>query len=167
MLVILADTHAETGTRLTGAHYETVTSASFVAHAGDFTTEAVLDSFEDITQEFVAVAGNSDTPAVSQRLPQFQTFEYGGRRFLVTHGHQHDRTSLSLLARQEEADVVVVGHTHRAGVDHVGDDAVVNPGSHADPRDETPTVAVVTRTGGTLQLRFQTTGGQSRETVVL
>lgn len=167
MLVILADTHAEDALELSPAFAELVSSASLVAHAGDFTTEAVLDEFEDVAEEFVAVAGNSDSPAVTQRLPEWRTFTYGGQQFLLTHGHRHDETSLSLLARQEGADVVVVGHTHRAGVDHVGDVLVVNPGSHADPRGREATVAVVTRTGDETRVSVQTDRGHTRESVGL
>jgi putative phosphoesterase len=165
MLVILADTHAEEESPLTDHVSDAVMDASLVAHAGDFTSETALDEFENTAAEFVAVAGNSDSEAVREQLPDWRTFEYEGYRFLLTHGHRHDRTSLSLLARQEEADVVGVGHTHRAGIDHVGDVVVVNPGSHADPRGGEPTMAVVTRTGDSLRVRVQTIGGQTRESV--
>lgn len=167
MLVVFSDTHGEEGPRLTDFLRETIDSATLVAHAGDFTTTEVLDAFEARANEFVAVAGNSDSPAVRERLPEWRTFEFANRRFLLTHGHLYDRTSLSLLARQEGVDVVVVGHTHRAGVDHVGDVSLVNPGSHADPRGGESTVAVVTGTGDGLQVRFRTSVGQSRETAVL
>lgn len=167
MLVILSDTHAQERPPLTGALSETLESASLVAHAGDFTTSAVLSEFERLADRFVAVAGNSDSPAITEQLPEERTFAFGGRRFLLTHGHRHDRTSLSLLARQEEADVVVVGHTHRGGVDHVGDIPVVNPGSHADPRGGEATFAVVTRTGGKLRVGFRTVEGQTRKRELL
>lgn len=167
MLVLLSDTHGEADARLTEAVHETVTSASLVAHAGDFTTASVLDAFETQARELVAVSGNSDTQAVTERLPAVRTFEFGGRTFVLTHGHRHDGTALSLLARQEGADVVVVGHTHVAGVDRIGDVAVVNPGSHADPRGGQATVAVLTRVEDGLQLRFVTGGGMTRERVLL
>lgn len=167
MLVLLADTHREADPALSAHLAETLQSADIVAHAGDFTTEAVLDEFEKRTERFVAVAGNSDSETLQQRLPEWATVEFEGQQFLLTHGHSYNRTSLSLLARQEGADVVVVGHTHRAGVDHAGDVPVVNPGSHADPRGSKPTFAVVTRTGDDLRVRFRTTEGQTVEEAVL
>ena len=39
-----------------------------------------------------------------------------------------------MLARQEDADLVCVGHSHRPGYRLAGDVPVLNPGSHADPR---------------------------------
>lgn len=167
MLVVLSDTHSDDSLTLDPAVAEAVSSASLVAHAGDFTTEAVLDEFENIATEFVAVAGNSDSPAVTDRLPEWRTFRFGDRTFLLAHGHRHDRMSLSMLARQEKADVVVVGHTHRAGVDHVGDVVVVNPGSHADPRGGKPTFAVMTRAEDGLRVQVRSSEGQTRESVVV
>lgn len=167
MLVILSDTHSEEAPHLTDHVRDLVTSASLVVHAGDFTTTAVVDAFESLTGEFVAVAGNRDSPTVTDRLPTVATVEYGEKTVVVTHGHRHDETALSLLARQEGADILVVGHTHRAGVEQIGGVAVVNPGSHADPRGGEGTVAVLAREGNDVQLRFQTRRGGSRETVVL
>ncbi|MEF8812387.1 MAG: metallophosphoesterase [Halovenus sp.] len=147
MLVALSDTHGETGPRLT-AHLETVLRrASAVVHAGDFTTPAVLDAFASRAAVFAAVHGNRDTQAVTGRLPETATLTWAGRRVAVVHGHRHDRTSLSLLARQEGADVVVTGHTHRQAVERAGEITVVNPGSHAEPRASRPGYATFERTG--------------------
>ena len=167
MLVLLSDTHATDDLPLTDHLQQRLSSASLVAHAGDFTTAAVLEEFETHTAELVAVAGNSDSPAVCAQLPESRAFEYEGKTIALTHGHRHDRTALSLLARQEGAGVVVVGHTHRVGVDHIGDVAVVNPGSHADPRGGQPTVAVVRVEGCDVRVQFETVRGKTRDGVVL
>ncbi len=146
MLVALSDTHGETDPRLT-AHLETaLETASVVVHAGDFTTPAVLDAVASRTGEFVAVHGNRDPQTVTGRLPEIATLTWAGRRVVVVHGHRHDSTSLSLLARQEGADVVVTGHTHRPTVERAGDVTVVNPGSHADPRGNRPGYATLEQT---------------------
>lgn len=147
MLVALSDTHAETDPPLT-PHLETaLRTASTVVHAGDFTTPAVLDAVASRTRALVAVHGNRDTPAVTARLPATATLAWAGNRILVVHGHRHDSTSLSLLARQEDADVVVTGHSHRQGLEQVGDTTVVNPGSHAEPRGGRPGYATFEGTG--------------------
>jgi putative phosphoesterase len=65
----------------------------------------------------------------------------------MAHGHRHDRTSLGLLAREAEADLVVVGHSHTPGIDRLGDARLVNPGSHADPRGGQAAHAEVERDG--------------------
>jgi putative phosphoesterase len=146
VLVALSDTHGETDPRLT-AHLETaLRQASAVVHAGDFTTTAVLDAISSRAAVFAAVHGNRDTQAVTGRLPEIATLTWAGRRVAVVHGHRHDSTALSLLARQEEADVVVTGHTHRPTVERAGDVTVVNPGSHADPRGNRPGYATLEQT---------------------
>lgn len=159
MLVALADTHAEETAQLTDHLRAVVADASVVVHAGDFTTGAVLDAFESATDRFVAVAGNSDTAAVRQRLPDTRAVDWRERRFVLAHGHRHDRTALSLLARQESADVAVVGHTHAAGIDRVGKTVVVNPGSHADPRGNRPTYAACRDQAGGVNVQIRTVSG--------
>ncbi|MFC7074226.1 metallophosphoesterase [Halovenus rubra] len=167
MLALLSDTHSHEDIELTDSVAETLSSASIVAHAGDLTTQTVLNQFEERAERFVAVSGNSDNATVTERLPDWKTFTYEGYRFLVTHGHHHNSTSLSLLARQEEADVVVVGHTHRAELRDKEDLLVINPGSHADPRGREATMATVTHTGVGLCAQIQTIEGQPRERVNL
>jgi putative phosphoesterase len=107
-----------------------------------------------------AVHGNSDAVALRERLPAVGTFEALGRRFVFVHGHEHERTSLSLLARQENADCVVVGHTHRPGIETLGDVILLNPGSHADPRGGLATHAEVGRTSAGVTATIVTTGGK-------
>ncbi len=138
MLVALADTHADGPPDLTPHLREAIEAADVVCHAGDFTAPASLSTFESLSDRLVAVSGNADTLPVRERLPSVATVDHLGRRFLVVHGHEHDRTALSFLARQEDADVVIVGHTHRPGTENRGDRIIVNPGSHADPRGSRP-----------------------------
>ncbi|SDJ97777.1 hypothetical protein SAMN05216226_11377 [Halovenus aranensis] len=167
MLVVLSDTHSQGEMRLTETVADAIDSATVVVHAGDFTTAETLRNFERRAEKLVAVSGNSDSRTVTERLPTTRTFGFGGRQFVVTHGHRHDRTSLSLLARQEGADVAIVGHTHRAEIDHVGETVVVNGGSHADPRGGEPTFAVIEQTGANLRVTIQTAEGHTRERELL
>ena len=166
MLVALADTHAHGAPPLTDHLRETLRDADTVVHAGDFTAEATLSGFRELAEDcgfrFVAVHGNSDSAAVRGALPAVRTVEALGERVLVVHGHEHSRTGLSMLARQEEAGVVVVGHTHRPGVTRAGEgtgSVVVNPGSHADPRGGQPAYARVHRRAGTVDVELRSPAG--------
>lgn len=179
MLVALSDTHGTDDPRLTAHLRGVLREAELVVHTGDFTTPAVLESFETEARRFVAVYGNSDSTAICERLPETRTVEWGGRRFVLAHGHRHDRTALSLLARQEQADIAVVGHTHRPGIQEWGErqqesgmwqgnnPVVVNPGSHADPREGQPTYAAFEQTEGGMVAMLCLDGGQAFETVEL
>lgn len=165
MLVVLSDTHARVSPRLSESVCQALESAAVVAHAGDFTTEASLETFEQRSERLIAVSGNRDTAPVRTRVPAQQTFSYGDRRFVLVHGHRHDPTSLSLLARQERADVVLVGHTHRPAIERLESHVVLNPGSHADPRGNRTGFAVFEPDGEQLVGRLMTTEGDVFETV--
>ncbi|WP_225335809.1 metallophosphoesterase [Halomicrobium urmianum] len=143
MLAIVSDTHGTDDPRLEGRTLEAVDGAERVVHAGDFTTPAVYDAFDDRAARLTAVHGNNDRPELVDRLPDVAAFDWRGHRFVVAHGHEHTETALSMLARQEDADVVVVGHSHRPAVTEFGDGLLINPGSHADPRQYSPAHAEV------------------------
>jgi putative phosphoesterase len=154
MLTIVSDTHGTDGHRLSGRTLEAVREAETVIHAGDFTTERVYEAIAAEADELVAVQGNNDDTALRERLPAVATLEWCGRRFVVVHGHEHGETALSLLARQEDADVVVVGHSHRPELSASFGCLVVNPGSYADPRRYRPAHAEVVDTGGGVRVRL-------------
>jgi hypothetical protein len=186
VLVALADTHATGDPPLTDHLRATLRDAEAVVHAGDFTAAATLAAFRDLADDhgfaFAAVHGNSDSAAVRADLPAVRTVEALGERFLLVHGHEHDRTRLSVLARQEGAGLAVVGHTHQPGVTRLGGSGVaqgnrsgegsengggeqqggltvVNPGSHADPRGGQPAYARVHRRAGTVDVELRSPAG--------
>ena len=161
VLVAIGDTHGTDDARLSGTAREAVRDAERVIHTGDFTTTSVLDAFERTATDLAAVYGNNDGTAVRDRLPATRVVDALDRRFVVAHGHEHDETSLSLLARQEGADVAVVGHSHDPGIDVVGAVPVVNPGSHADPRWHRPGYAVFEAENGSVRVRLRTPDGET------
>lgn len=138
MIAVLSDTHGRDGHRLDGRALDAVRDADLVLHLGDFMTEAVLDAFEAEAARLVAVHGNNDDTGVRDRLPATRTVEHDGLRIVLAHGHEHSETALGMLARQEDADLVCVGHSHRPNYRVTNDVAILNPGSHADPRWFTP-----------------------------
>jgi putative phosphoesterase len=145
MLTVVADTHGTDDHRLSGRTLEAVREATFVVHAGDFYTEAVLDAFLAENGSLGGVVGNNDRPAVRDRLPEQRVVQSEGMRLVVVHGHEHSETALSLLGRQEAADLVVFGHSHRPGIHESGDTTLLNPGSHAQPRRYRPAHAELER----------------------
>lgn len=176
MLVVLSDTHASDGAELVGAAAEAVEKADLVLHAGDFTTEAVLESFydaiaeqrsaasqtqSDATEEFRAVHGNADDQAVTERLPEATTLSYGGVRIALTHRRRGGATGLAMFGRERGADLVISGHTHRPRVDDEGAVTLLNPGSHADPRGARQSFAVLEPKDGGLAGRLETVDGET------
>lgn len=138
VITVVSDTHATDGHRLAGRTLEAVRAADLVVHAGDLVTEAALDAFDRESARLAAVHGNNDSPEVRERVPAQRVVEADGARLAVVHGHEHGRTALSLFGRQEDADLVVFGHSHRPGVEETPDVVLLNPGSHAVPRQFRP-----------------------------
>lgn len=158
VLAIVSDTHGIDGHRLEGRTLTAVREADRVVHAGDFTTCAVYAAFREEAAALTAVAGNNDERALRDRLPSTVTVEWRGLTIVVVHGHEHSETALSLLARQEGADIVVVGHSHKPSLSEDGYVAV-NPGSHADPRQFEPAHAEVLVAGEGYRVRLRAPGG--------
>lgn len=100
-------------------------------HCGD----SELDVDSSALEGFYKVGGNCD---FDHRYPAEQTFELGGLKFLIVHGHLHkvnsSLTTLSFRAREVGADVVCFGHTHVAGVLKEGEQLFINPGSISHSR---------------------------------
>ena len=165
MLTVISDTHGTDAHRLRDRTLEAVRQADHVIHAGDFTTEAVLDAVAAEAGELTAVTGNNERLAVRERLPATATLEWEGVRFVVTHGHEHTETGLAMLARQESADVVVVGHSHRPEIADLDGRLLVNPGSYADPRRYRPGHAELDIDDGALRVRLRSPAGETYETV--
>ncbi len=163
MLVSVSDTHRRDDPGLPAHLRSVIDDADVLTHTGDFTTEAVLDSFAELADTLVAVPGNRDSPAVENRLPATTTTKWAGYRFLLAHGHKHDETSLSLLARQDDADVVITGHTHRPVLDTIGESLHINPGSYADPRRYRPAYAAVEETPDSLRVELRDPDGEAFE----
>lgn len=165
MLVVLSDTHRETGHGLSGPALDAVRSADRVVHAGDFTTGAVLDAFVEAAARLEAVHGNADEPAVRKRLPETRVFEYGGVRVAVVHHRDGGATGLTLFGRSQGADLVVSGHTHRPVVVESEDVVLLNPGSHADPRGHRAAYAELEPADGGLTGRLREVDGTVLESI--
>ena len=163
VLCVLSDTHGTDGHRLDGHLLDAVREADFVLHAGDFTTERVLDAFESECADLRAVHGNNATPAVRGRLPGECVVDHETATIALTHGDGRDETGLAMLGRQEGADLVISGHSHRPGVTDTGDTTLLNPGSHADPRWYRPAYAELAIEDGRIEGRLREPDGTAIE----
>ncbi|WP_049934048.1 metallophosphoesterase [Halarchaeum acidiphilum] len=150
MFAVLSDTHSRSGHELVGDARETVERADATIHAGDFTTEAALDAFHDVSERLHAVHGNSDTDAVRERLPEARTIELAGVRVALTHRQRGGPTGLAMFGRERGADLVISGHTHRPSVTETDYCVLLNPGSHAEPRGNPASHAELTPDGNGL-----------------
>mgnify|MGYP006275078155 FL=1 len=163
MLVVVSDSHRETGTGLEGRTLDAVREADVVAHAGDFVTEDALDAFHDVASRLHAVHGNADRPAVKERLPTARSFSYADVSVAMTHRQRGGGMGLALFGRERDAALVVSGHTHRPRVADADGLTLLNPGSHADPRGNRPGHAELEPTDGGLDGRLVSPDGTVAE----
>jgi len=103
--------------------------AEVLFHAGDFVAPFAAKTWVNFEGPIMAVFGNNDGERAGLRtvIPDLHdsphTFEADGRKVLVA--HREADLSEPLLA---QADLVVVGHTHRSEVAQRGHAVFVNPG---------------------------------------
>ena len=142
---VVADTHG----LVRDALVRLLDGVEMILHAGDVGTLDVLDTLRAIAP-VQAVAGNVDPPG-HPAMPLTRELRLGDRQIVLTHGHELGRpTSNGLLGRYPDADIIIFGHTHQAGVWQVDSRVVINPGA-AGPRrfGVTPSFARLTIDAGT------------------
>jgi putative phosphoesterase len=155
-LAVVADTHSEPHPNSLG-HLETL-APDAILHAGDIGDLEVLEKLAAVAP-LHAIRGNIDTRA--EQLPDVLTIDLtdGGHRvlrILVVHIGVYGpklRGEVVRLAKQEQASLVVCGHSH---VPFIGEDrglTVFNPGSVGPRRFSLPIVfGTITIAGGKLRL---------------
>ena len=161
MIVVLSDTHSKRPPELATPVRTAIDSADCLIHAGDFTSNAVVDTFAPMTERFVAIAGNRDSSRVTDRLPKTATISYEGVRIAVTHHVAGGDVARSLFGREQEVSVLITGHTHRPSVATARSVRLLNPGSHRRPRGGPPTFLTLDVTANHGQLH--TTDGTRLE----
>ena len=125
--------------------YRSVKPVDMVIHCGDTQgSEEDMDRFVDCP--FAAVMGNND---FFSSLPKDRVFDYGGKRFFVTHGHYYNVSSgydrIVDEAKSRNCNFALFGHTHRPYYEVINGVHVVNPGSLSYPRQfsRKPTYAMI------------------------
>ncbi len=91
------------------------------------------------------VAGNNDFIASGVKRDKVLLIE--GKRIFITHGHKYgvynSLNDIYFKGLEENADIVLFGHTHKQCVERQGEMILLNPGSTSLPRDSAPGCAVL------------------------
>ncbi|MCX6903041.1 MAG: metallophosphoesterase family protein [Verrucomicrobia bacterium] len=127
-IALISDTHNYFDPRLPTL-FEGV---DHILHAGDIGQSAILDQLGQIAP-VTAVLGNND---LGLRLRSFELIVLGWRKFLVHHIVNPLAPSEALRQRLtlEAPEVVVSGHSHKAGSGTIGPTFFINPGYAGRPR---------------------------------
>ncbi|PYG88851.1 hypothetical protein LY28_01212 [Ruminiclostridium sufflavum DSM 19573] len=137
-VLVISDTHGY----ISNARYaiDKNPEAEMVIHLGDYCKDAVQLSklYPGIIFEFVS--GNCDNR--SNAVCTEKTIEIENCRIFMTHGHNYS-VKLNLRpilkrAEEENARLVLFGHTHIAGIDKEDNILLINPGSISQSRGSKP-----------------------------
>ncbi len=129
-IVVISDTHASLDKAIKTIKKE---NPDFCIHLGDVVRDC--EELETIfpRQKFIFVKGNNDFWTKDANFPDERIFTLEGKKFFMCHGHKyHVKQGLySLLkkAKEENADIVLFGHTHQSYLETNGT-VVMNPGSY-------------------------------------
>lgn len=136
-LVLMSDTHLPARARdLPAPLWAAVDDADVVVHAGDWTSEELLNRLQERSARLIGVAGNNDHGPLRERLPEIARADLDGVRLAVVHetGGKEGRERRADTAFPD-TDVLVFGHSHipwdsvsPAGL------RLLNPGSPTDRR---------------------------------
>lgn len=133
---ILSDTHG----LLRPEAVEILKECDYLVHGGDFDTEEVFSSLQELGTLF-AVRGNNDTGMWTKELDTVVRAEICGIRFAVV----HDRKEFS--ADLTDIDVVVFGHSHKYYCEEEDGVLWINPGSCGKRRFRLPLTLAVMEIG--------------------
>lgn len=133
-ILIVSDTHGRE--RNLEIVLEKVGNIDRLIHLGDVEgSEEYIRTLTDAPVDMVA--GNND---YYTELPNEMIIMLGDYRVMITHGHYYyvsrGEERLMEAALENEADIVMFGHTHRPCLYREDNLTVLNPGSLSLPRQE-------------------------------
>jgi len=129
---LLSDSHGDYDSILKGL--KEIGECNIIIHAGDKYDDAIRLA-RDVKKDVISVKGNTDFFC---KGPTEELVNILGKRILITHGHNYNvkqgLTSLYYKALEEEADIVIFGHSHIPLYIVENNITFINPGSTSRPR---------------------------------
>ncbi|PRR79081.1 hypothetical protein CLLI_11220 [Clostridium liquoris] len=141
LIGVVSDTHRHTW--IIERVMEKLQNIDLLIHLGD-NTQDIKEFHRFYSGRIINVKGNCD---YSSTIPSDIIEEIQGQKFFITHGHHYDvKHSLSRLkykAIEEQANVVLFGHTHVSQIVYEDGIWFINPGSPVLSRDGFNSVALI------------------------
>ncbi len=137
LIGLISDTHDNLGMVDRAVGRLNDEDVDLVLHAGDYVSPFVIPRLGRLNAPLIGVLGNNDGDhalllarfAEADNLElrdRFAAIAAGGTAIGLLHGDQNEL--LSALIERQVFDVVVHGHTHRAGAHMSEETLVINPG---------------------------------------
>jgi putative phosphoesterase len=148
---ILSDTHNV----LPKEVFDYFKGVQYIVHAGDIGGQDIVTDLESIAPVF-AVYGNMDSHPLVSNLKRIYFFKLASLQFCLTHIIRSAKSfAYELFKMNNEADIVIYGHTHLADKTKYGDILFINPGSASSPKHGTSrSVAILTIEGKKAEVDF-------------
>jgi putative phosphoesterase len=153
---LISDTHIPSRAKAIPPRvFEVFHEAMFILHAGDLTQLGVINDLERLAP-VVAASGNMDEPTVKEKLPKMNTIDVGKWKIGVVHtlGAFNNLQKMRKVAKQNNFQVLVFGHTHRPFIKREDNALFINPGSPTNPIPPfvvKPTVGVLKISGDKIE----------------
>jgi len=147
-LGLISDTHIPIRARnIPKKVFEVFEKVDFILHAGDLVEISVIDDLEQLAP-VLAVHGNMDGPEIRGKLPKLNSVKVFDWKVGVMHdpGAIFGMGKMREIAKQNDFNVLVYGHTHNPGIKWEGETLFINPGSPTNPLPPfvtKPTVALL------------------------
>lgn len=152
-LLVVSDNHGDEHI-ITEVRQHWNNKVDYMFHAGD----SELQFHSDAMKPFVKVRGNCD---FDSSYPEDEVIECGDKTVFITHGHLYGIKStldrVRYKAEENNADIIIFGHSHQLGAEIVDQKLFLNPGSIRLPRDRNePTYAIVEINNEQVEVVFYT-----------
>jgi uncharacterized protein len=157
---LMSDTHGWLDPSL----HEWFAGVEMILHAGDVGSETVLLELETIAPTF-AVRGNVDGGLWARALPVERVVTVGRWRIVLLHiagSPQKPALEAKVLMERERPDLLLVGHSHIAVIQRVGDVLWVNPGAAGRQGLHVERTAAVLHLEEEMRIDFITLGPRGR-----
>jgi hypothetical protein len=133
---VISDTHiANKSEHIPGIILDVFKQMDMVMHAGDMVDLRVIEELKSVCPKVVAVAGNMDLEAVKKKYPVKELLEISGHRIGLMHGGGSPLKLVELLKeafKNDNADIIVFGHSHKPMNEFIDGVLFFNPGSATD-----------------------------------
>jgi len=132
---LISDTHIPVRARdIPKKVFEVFEKVDFIVHASDLVEMSVIDELEQLAP-VLAVYGNMDGPEIRGKLPKLNSVKAFDWKIGVMHdpGALFGMRKMREIAKQNDFNVLVYGHTHNSSIKWEENTLFINPGSPTNP----------------------------------
>ena len=147
---LISDTHiTEKRGKLSEQVLKCFKGLDLILHAGDISSQKVLDELNKIAPT-IAVEGNNDRTRKIIDLKPSEIIEIDDLKILLIHGDKLPSRNFEKyceFAQNRKADVLISGHTHQPHCEKIENVLLINPGSPNKPIKSDASIAILTIDG--------------------